>query len=99
MNIELTDEEKKVIETLINCIKPLFGISEDDQERWVLWLDFLLEVQSKLIAEDNKEWDKDFGFRLAENFQSLSQVFVTLAQNKIGIEEFKKLRNKLNKTA
>lgn len=96
MNLELTNTDQKVIETLINCIKPLFSVSEDDQERWVLWLDFLLETQSKFIAENTKEWDEGFGFRLGENFRSLAEVFVALNSGKIEMEQLKILRDKLN---
>ena len=96
MTTEITKEERLLINALIHCVEPLLSVGEDTLECWVLWLDFLLEAQSKIIAKDTEPWDKDFGARLAENFRALAETFKTLNSGQVKVEELKTLRDKLH---
>lgn len=98
MTLHLTDKEQQTLQTLITSLRPLLEISENDDERWVLWLDFLLEIQSKLVANEGiKTWNDHFPIRLGQNIYSLGHMFTSLAQHHLKAEDLNTLFTKLSK--
>jgi len=93
--VKVSDQDAKLLQTLIDCITPFFQISDHQNERWVLWLDFLLEVQAKLMISGENIWEDDFAFRCSENFQAIRQTLTTLAHNNIDAQQLKLLRDNL----
>lgn len=82
------------LSVLIDSIAPFFQISPDVKEVWILWLDFLLEIQAKLMVSNEPIWEDDFAFRCSTNFQAIRKTMTILAHSQIDqtqLEELKKL--------
>jgi len=93
--VKVSDQDARLLQTLIDCIIPFFQISDRQEDRWVLWLDFLLEVQAKLMTSNEQVWEGDFAFRCSENFQAIRQTLMILAHNNIDTQKLKLLRESL----
>lgn len=93
--VKVSSQDARLLQTLIDCITPFFQISDHQEERWVLWLDFLLEVQAKLMTSNENVWEGDFAFRCSENFQAIRQTLMTLAQHNVDAPQLQLLRKSL----
>ena len=93
--VKVSDQDARTLQTLIDCITPFFLISDHQEDRWVLWLDFLLEVQAKVMTSGDKAWEGDFAFRCSENFQAIRQTLMILAHNNIDAQQLHLLKDKL----
>ena len=98
-----TQDSATVLDFLADSVAPLLKIGEGSEgcgNTWLLWLDFLLEVQSKLMvantADRESSPDDSFAFRCSENFGALRQVFRTLANNKVDPQLLQKLKSGLD---
>ncbi|OJJ21309.1 hypothetical protein BKI52_12155 [marine bacterium AO1-C] len=97
--VKVSDQDARLLQTVIDCITPFFQISDHQEDRWVLWLDFLLEVQAKLMTSSEDIWEGDFAFRCSENFQAIRQTLMTLAHHNVDAQRLEVLREKLEPTA
>jgi len=95
MDLQLTSEECSAIVTSIKGIQYLFGLSENNQENWLLWLDFLLEVQSILVKNGAEHWKDHFPFRMGNNIYSLGHMFTDFAHGKINSKDLDTVLAKL----
>ncbi|WP_299455964.1 hypothetical protein [uncultured Microscilla sp.] len=93
----INTNEVAELKVLIDSISSFFEIDTDtDTENvWLLWLDFLLEVQAKLMVVSEQTNDESFAFRCSENFASLRKTLNTLAHNKVGIIQLEALKTTL----
>lgn len=90
-NVLISKEEALSIQVFINSVTPFFEIDDDKEKVWFLWLDFLLEVQSKLMINNENSEDESFAFRCAENFQALRKTLTMLAHHKVNTQQIVQL--------
>ncbi|EAY30276.1 hypothetical protein [Microscilla marina] len=91
----INTNEAAELKVLIDSISSFFEIDTDTENVWLLWLDFLLEVQAKLMVVSEQTNDESFAFRCSENFASLRKTLNTLAHNKVGIIQLEALKTTL----
>ena len=80
---------------IIDSITPLLDIGVNDENHCILWLDFLLEIQAKLMQMNEYYPEEGFAFRCVENFRALRQTLGIFASNKINPEQLQELKNGL----
>ena len=95
-NVFISKEEAAQLQVLADSISSFFEIDTDTENVWLLWLDFLLEVQAKLMVTNEQDKDDSFAFRCGENFTSLRKTLNILAHNKVNHTQLKTLKEALN---
>lgn len=79
---------------LADSLTPLLRINQDgNEDLYILWLDFLLEVQAQLMTTNPSE---SFAFCCAENFGALRQTLGILADHKINLEKLEEIKKQNN---
>lgn len=95
-NVFISKKEAVQLQVLTDSISSFFEIDTDAENVWLLWLDFLLEVQAKLMVANEQDKDDSFAFRCGENFASLRKTLNILAHNKVNNAQLKNLKEALN---
>ena len=89
------DANVAVAHMLADGVAPLFAINDTPENVWWLWLDFLLEIQSKLMIASEAGNEDGFAFRCAENFEALRKMLAVFADNKVTLQQLQGLKNEL----
>ena len=90
-----SEQNMTTAKVLANSIVPLFEISDEHENIWWLWFDFISEMQAQLMIVNNSNNDDGFAFRCAENFRALRQMLGVLANNKVTLPQIQEMANKL----
>ena len=78
---------------LADSIAPLLNISGEQENAWWLWLDFIAEIQAKLMIVNEATSEEGFAFRCAENFKALRQTLGILASHGVNLQQLQSLKN------
>lgn len=95
-NVFISKKEATQLQVLTDSISSFFEIDTDTENVWLLWLDFLLEIQAKLMVVNEQDKDESFAFRCSENFASLRKTLNILAHNKVNHAQLKALKETLS---
>ena len=68
IKVFINKKEAEELQVLADSISPFFEIDMDAENVWLLWLDFLLEVQAKLMVVNEQNNDDSFVFYLKRFF-------------------------------